>query len=153
MSSIYSSQTVVLNNVLTDKLLACLTGTLTAGVCATATVGLFNSSGIAPMPSDALAVYTAATPTFSGYATKTFVPSGAVNLSNSCQGVIGNVTFTQATSTAPLGDTVYGYFVQSGANLLWAERFASGAALPLVNAGDFVELNVALPLQSVQKTS
>lgn len=84
---------------------------------------------------------------FVGYASQTIVLGTAPvnNPNGNGVGIMHNSTFTCTTAPASPGQSILGYWLQgSSGEPIIAELFA--APIPIVNAGDFINLSVFIPL-------
>lgn len=111
----------------------------------TLTVRLLKGTLPAITPDTLLADLVALEADFSGYAAGTPTMSAPVRLSNGSQAVIGSTTFIVVTATPLVTNTVTGYFLTDGTNLVGAEAFSVPNAAPMANVGDFLAMDVALP--------
>ena len=94
-------------------------------------------SNTTPAEADTLATYTEAT--FTGYSSK--------SLAGASWNVAANpITYAQQTFTSTAGSqsqSVYGYYVKAGANLIYAERFSDGP-YSITNNGDVINVTLSL---------
>jgi hypothetical protein len=150
----YQSVNVVIGNPIAGALLGALSVRPAGALWSTPKVRLFNSPTVNPQPTTPLATYTAAETAFSGYTSGGIAPtfSGVVNLTPGSQGIVANVTYVATTATPFVPDTIYGWWADDGTNPVVAEKFAGGRAIPISNVGDWLELQIAFPVNSVQAT-
>jgi hypothetical protein len=150
----YASASVVFGTNFLNTLMAALKTTASGPLVATAKVRLNTNPAFNPQPGDSIATNTANEADFSGYTTggDSLTISNPVNLSATCQGVVGAVTFTSATASPFVSGTAYGYWVDDGTNVIVAERFANGVNFGFSAPGDFLELIVQIPAQAFQAT-
>jgi hypothetical protein len=124
-----------------------------AALAASLAIHLWKDPGFNPIPSTDTADFVTAEADYTGYAAAAAVTlTSPVNLNGNSQGAIGNALFTtSAPVTVP--NTIYGYWLQSGSDVLMFERFASGQQVAIGTEGDFLNLMVALPCQYTQDGS
>lgn len=126
-----------------------------AALVVTPKVRLNTSPAYNPQPGDALSVYTANEGNFTGYTAGgyTWTPSGQVNLGTGIIGVTGNVIPTCSGSASPSPNTIYGWWMDDGSNVIVAEQFGTGIFFTFANPGDYLDLQVSIPatlFQNVQ---
>lgn len=137
------------SRVLLNALLACLTARPGAALLVTPKVLLFSGSAI-PSADSVVADFTPAV--YSGYGDVALTLTGPVDLTPDGQAMIGTATFTSTTASPFVPDTVTGYIVYDGATAYYGgERF--DAPVEISAAGQFIAVNVQLPLPLVQNTS
>jgi len=152
--SSYRSVTVVIGNPIAGAILGALSTRPAGALWATPKVRLFNSPGVNPTPTTALSVYTAAETGFSGYTAGGEVPtfSGVVNLTPTSQGIVANCTYVATTATPFVPDNLYGWWADDGTNPVLAEKFNGGAVIAIGNPGDWLDLQIAFPVNTNQAT-
>lgn len=109
------------------------------------TVHLFSGSTV-PTPTSITADFTEAV--FTGYGADTVTTLTTVNTSTAQRALYGNCTFSLTGGPPVVGETITGYFVLDSDDLyVGGERF--GAAVNLANSGDWLDLNVLLPMNLI----
>jgi hypothetical protein len=127
---------------LLDALLGCFSARPAAALLVTPKVELFSGSTV-PGPNSAYGDFTRAL--FTGYAPVALTLSAPINPSVNTQAVIGNALFSIPGPGPITPDTATGYIITDGVSIYYGgERFA--APVNFTNIGDFLDLNVALPL-------
>jgi hypothetical protein len=127
---------------LAAALLAALSARPGAALLVTPTVHLFTAGPAPISPLNLPADFTEAT--FVGYAAQviTLPLTGVVNLpQGDGLGVLATVNFLAGAVVSP-GENILGYWVDDGATavLYYAEIFS--APIPIVNVGDFIQIDV-----------
>jgi hypothetical protein len=131
---------------LLDAFLSALSTRPAAALLTTPTVVLY-SAGPAPNIGQVLANYTLAD--FSGYAAQTLTLAGPVNIGLTIQAMVGSVQFVATAASPFVGQTILGYLVVTGGTtMVGGEQFTTAPVI--ANPGDFVGINVQLPLGAVQ---
>lgn len=143
----------VWNRVFIDDLLAALGTRPAAALAATMTVGLYTSPSFAPNPLNTLAEIDATEAAFTGYARGTIVFTGPVNATTQIRALIGNTTFTISGSPPITGATIFGYFIVTGSDWVASERFPDGQEVNLGSLGDFLSIDLILPLDPYQSAA
>jgi hypothetical protein len=126
---------------LIDALLSALGTRPAAALLTTPSIELFTGATV-PSPTSTYGSFTR--PTFHGYAITAVTLVGPVNIGTDAQAMIGTVTFV-ATAGGTIADTITGYLLTDGVGAYYgAERIQ--APIPIANPGDFVTINLVLPL-------
>jgi hypothetical protein len=143
-TSTYTWAKVILQN-----MLKALSAIPIATLFSTPKVRLFSGATV-PGVNNAVADFT--TVVYSGYADVAITPSSPVNVSANAQGVVASPLFTSPGAGAFTPDTATGYILFDGAVAYYGgERFVS--AVPFAAFGDFLALELILPLQGLQPAS
>lgn len=132
-----------------NKVLNHLTGSDTTSMTLTPTLHLIGATGLSVNEDTTLAALAAVEATFSGYGAATPTLSGPVNPGPHTQGLIADALFVGNSTTTFTPDTITGYWVQSGTMLIEAESFPSGQGVPIGQNGDFLSLEVILPVHLI----
>lgn len=141
----YESQNLVYSRAFMDTVLDAYK-TVPGGALITApTLRLLQGALPAITPDTALADLVALEANFSGYGADTFTLTVPVQSSTNVQCAIGSGTFVATTASPFVGNTITGYFVTDGTNLVASEAFPLSSPVPIDAVGKFLTLNVALP--------
>lgn len=149
----YSSQNVVINRYFAALILnAIVDGDADPLVGATPKIRLSQDPAFNPQPNSTRAELAANEATFSGYTAGGYAPefTPPVNLNQNAMGTIANVLPTAATATPFVGNVITGYWADDGTGVLIAERFANAITFDFAQAGDFLDLLVAIPVNLLQ---
>jgi len=138
-----------------DAMLKALTTVPTGPVAGAAlSVALIKDQTFAPNHNSTVADCKAHECDFTGYAenatavfspTNTSAPGG--------RSITSAMDFIATAPVAPatfVSNTVYGYFVYSGTNLVTVEMLPTNLSVPIASPGDFVSLTVLVPLDALQ---
>jgi hypothetical protein len=129
---------------LLDALLTALTARPAAALLTTPTVVLYTA-GPLPTMNQAFGNYTLAT--FSGYAAQAVTLSGVVNISLGTQALLGTALFVSTAASPFVPNTILGYLLTDGVTALYGgEQFQT--PVNIASAGDFVHLDLVLPISS-----
>lgn len=115
---------------------------------------LSHDPAFAPTPESTVAGLAAQEAVFTGYPAGglTFTPGSPVNLSPLAQGAVSTAIFTAGGGGSFTPDTVYGYWIDDGTNVIAYEAFPASQQVPLAAPGDFLVLVIQLPEQLRQAT-
>lgn len=120
----------------------------------TALVRLSTNPSFAPTPDSTVAGLEALEADYSGYASGgiALVVGAPLNLAPTTQGVMTPVTFLAAPADPFIVNSVYGWWIDDGTNVIVAEAFPVGTIASFSSPGDFLQLDVVLPLRLYQPT-
>jgi hypothetical protein len=142
------TQTLVYMTAFLQAVITAFTTRPAAALLATPTVHLYNNL-YAPVPGSVVGSFTETA--FSGYAAATPTISAPVNTSPNCLAAVAPCTFIAVTASPFVPDTIYGYYIESAGVLVAAESFSS--PVPITAPGDFIDLQVVLPMQAYMAAS
>jgi hypothetical protein len=129
---------------LLNALLATLGARPAGALLTTPTIELYTAGPI-PTIDSARADFTVAD--FSGYAPATITPGTAVNITLQSQALVISITFTATTGSPFVPNALVGYMLTDGAAAYYgAMNFQ--APVNITQAGDFLQLDVVLPLEA-----
>lgn len=148
----YESQSVVYGRAFLATVLGALKVDPAAALIVAPKVRLTKDAVFNPLPSSLVADLELNEADFTGYTTGGYAPtlSGVVNLGSNIVGLTAGVLPTCSGAGAPSPNTVYGWWMDDGTNVIVAERFANGLFFTFQNPGDFLDLAIALPLALLQ---
>jgi hypothetical protein len=151
----YTAQQVTVGLTFADELLTALTTRPAAAIIAAGKIRLSQDPAFNPTPQSTVAALAANEATYSGYAAGgiALVLTVGLNLSPSIVGAVASALFVASGGGPFVSNNVYGYWVDDGTNLVVGEKFAGGGIASFGAPGDFLDLNVAVPLALGQKTS
>ena len=156
MSATYESVTLVYGRVWLNSLLSALkTIPATPLLPTTSKIRLSSDPAFNPTPDSTIADLAAQEAAFSGYsaATNPIALKGPVNLSGQAVGMLQDAFWEAVTATTFVSGSVYGYWLDDGANIVCAERFAGGLVAGFAEPGDFLALTLLIPAQLIQPAS
>jgi hypothetical protein len=146
----YETATMTVGNPLAQAMLAALSTVPGAKLLTTPTVHLYTAGPVPVVPTTLPAAFTEAT--FIGYAA-TALPTliGPINLpSGEGQGMTADVTFLCTTSGT--GQNILGYWIDNtSTDMYYGESFPT--PIPIALAGDFLTLNIVLPILTPAKAN
>lgn len=150
----YQSQNVVVGRNFAATILAALGTRPAAALLATPKVRLSMDPSFNPTPDSTVAGLAANEANFSGYTAGGYAPtmSGPVNLAGDISGVTANVLPIATTATPFVSATCYGYWIDDGVNVIVAEKFAGGVTANFGSVGDYLDLQVSIPVELAQST-
>lgn len=124
-----------------------------AALIVTPKVRLSGDPVFNPTSDSTLASLVAGEAIFSGYTAGGYAPtfSDALNIAADVVGEIANVIPTLATATPLVTATVYGYWMDNGADVIVSEKFANGITFTFALVGDFLDLQIVIPVMLSQK--
>ena len=145
----YRSQSVVLGTAFVDAILAAMTTRPAGALMVSPKVRLNASSTFSPQVGSLIADFTANETTYSGYTSGgvAYTPTGIGNLSAAAQAQYGSVTFAATAATPFVSGVAYGWWIDDGTNVLWAEKFTNGFVMSFGAPGDYLVLDLILPMQ------
>jgi len=138
-----TAQQPTLGRIFLLALLDALLARPAAAILPTLTTRLFTAGPTPITPNNATADFTEAT--FNGYAEVVVTPGSTPVNTPSGEGIalIGDANFIATGAAIP--ETILGYYVVGPAgSMLMGEYFP--APVPIVNPGDFISLNLSVPL-------
>lgn len=143
MSGVWKTNVAVLSTYMRNAMLKALSVNPAAALWSAPKVHLSKDPSFNPGPTDTNATLAPQEATFTGYTAQVPVFTVPVNLDIHSQGLITTVVF-QSTGSA-IVNTITGYWADDGTNLFVAEsRLAD--AIAVASAGDFVQVDLALPI-------
>ncbi len=142
----YVAQAVVYGRTFLNTLLAALLTRPAAALVVGAKLRLSKNPVFNPLPASVITDFTGLEADYTGYAAGgiALTIGAPLNLSGVIQGTEETTLFA-ATGSA-ITNSVYGYWVDDGTNVLFAEKFASGGIATFAIAGDFLNLSTRTPL-------
>jgi len=149
----YRAKNPTWNNTILDGLLAALTARPATAIAPAMTVALYTAPGLSVSPTSVLADFTVSEAAYTGYArlTPTFV--GPVHTSQDVEAAVASVLFELVGTGTPVGANITGYVVITGSDWVVAETFADGEEINLGTFGDFLSLDLVLPLTGYQSAA
>jgi len=117
-----------------------------AALLLTPTCVLFTD-GPAPGSSTDIADYTVGGS--SGYADVALTLSSVLNFPNGARGLIANALFTGDSTSPFVGATYIGYLITDGTTAIYGGELFDDP-LPISASGDWIEVDVVLPLNAIQ---
>jgi hypothetical protein len=149
----YTSTNLVYNDNLANAMVNAFGTRPGAALLASPTVMLYNLPGYNPTPGDSLSTLTAVECDFAGYSRQSLTLTSPVNLGAYVKGAIGTVTFQCTATSGGVNSTATGYALISAGLLQAVEQFSSVDNVPFAQSGDFLVLNMELPMQEYQSAS
>jgi hypothetical protein len=145
--AVYTSNRVVFGQAFANTIMAALNTLPAAKLINAAKLRLSQQAGFNPTPLSTIAALAANEATFTGYTPGgyAFAATPVVNLSPNAQGT-ATVVIIQATGSTT-GNTITGYWIDDGTNMIMAEAFPAGTSVIFAASGDFLELVVQIPIQ------
>ncbi len=152
----YQSQNIVYGQAFADTVMAAFK-TVPGGalIASAAKLRLSQDPSFNPSPGSTIASLASGEANYSGYTAGglAVVQTGPVNTSPSCQAMFVPGVFVATTGSPFVPNSVTGYWIDDGTNVIMGERFAGGATATFAEAGDFLVVSVLLPEQELQATS
>lgn len=148
----YYSQSVVFGSDFMATVLDALSAAPEVALIVTPKVRLSQSPTFNPVPTMTRAGLAADEADFSGYTAGGYTPTLSANvvLQSGVVGKVANVLPVMATADPLVQNSVYGWWLDDGANVICAERFADGLIVQFAEVGDFLDLLIAVPMQLTQ---
>lgn len=150
----WTAKQIVFGRTFADTILAALTARPATALIVTPKVRLTTDPSFNPQPSNVIADFTASEANYSGYTAGGIAPtlSGALNLTPTIQGVNATVLFIATTASPFVTSNVTGWWLDDGTNVIAAEAFGPGNVAAFASAGDFLNLEIRLPVGLFQPT-
>jgi hypothetical protein len=145
-NQVYETGTLILSVYLRNLMLAALAARPAAALWATPTVHLSQDPAFNPTQDSVLATLAANEATFTGYAAATPVLAGPYNSTVNTQVEISTVVFAATPSGSFIPNQIYGYWLSDGTNYIAGEAFGSAGPVAIQAAGDYVEIDLLVPL-------
>lgn len=148
----YSSVNVILGRDWMDDVVAAVKTDPGAALLLTPKVRLSQDPAFNPQPNSTRAGLVAGEADFSGYTAGgyTYTVSDPLTLGTNIRGVAGNVVPVCAVASPQVVNTIYGYWIDDGTNVVVAERFDNGTTYQFASPGDFLDLLVMIPFGLIQ---
>jgi len=122
-----------------------------AALAPTLKMRLIQDADFEPTPAMVEADFEAVEADFTDYAEQSVTLVEPANVGPDVEGAIATVNYNMTTDPAVVTNTIYGWFLVSGASLVVASgMFADGQEVPMTSTGDFLTLNMVLPAQDYQ---
>lgn len=151
--SVYTTVGVVYGRTFMNTVLSVFKTASVPALIVAGKVRLSKDPAFSPTPDSTIASFTGQEATFTGYPAGGIAVSLTTNLFLTA-GALGDLTTALYVDTGPaIGNTIWGYWIDDGVNVIAAERFAGGFSVPMSLAGDFLDLTVILPMQLTQQAS
>lgn len=143
----YRTAAVVWSKAFVDKVLSAIKTNPAAALVVAGKVRLSKDPAYNPAPGDAIADLTPQEADFTGYPAGgvALALSGPVNLGGAGDAMIADALFTGGGPFL-VDNGIRGYWIDDGAIVVCGERFADGLVIGIAAAGDFIELDLRLPL-------
>ena len=151
MSGVFKSQNPVLGKYMRSAVLTALKTNPAAVIWPTPKIHLSQDPAYAPGPNDTNATLAAHEATFTGYAAQVPTFTVPVNVGATTEALITTVVFLSTGSA--ISNSLYGYWGDDGTNLFLAEGFGAAGPIPVVISGDYVQIDVILPLNAFQSAA
>lgn len=150
----WTAQNVVYGRTFVNTILAAFAAAPLAELIDTAKIRLSQNPAFAPDPDSAIADLTPTEADYSGYTAGgiAMVVSAPLNLGTDVQGTMSSVLFKATTATPFVSNTVYGWWIDDGTNLICGEAFPGGVNALFGSINDFLQLDVVTPLPLYQTT-
>lgn len=151
----YASEEVVYGRTFLSSILAAFSTRPAAALVVTPKVRLSSDINFNPTPDNTVATLAANEATFSGYTAGGIAPTFSAVLRGGpdFQQLNAPVLFEAATADPFVPGNCYGWWLDDGTNVIAAEKFANGLVASFANVGDYLALDVYLPMHSVQANS
>lgn len=148
----YTTQSVIYGRAWVNTVLAALAVDPAAALIVTGKIRLSKDPAFNPTAASTKTELAAQEADYTGYAVGgvAFVPGAPVNLTANQQGVVDPVTFRAAADDPQIDNSVYGWWLDDGTNVVCAEKFADNASFSMAVLGDFLQLDVVLPFSLLQ---
>jgi len=152
MSGVYVTKTPVYGKAFMDTVLGAMKTLPGAALIVGAKVRLSKDPGFSPSPQSTIAALAASECDFTGYpAGGDAVAVGTLhNLSPNSDGFIQDALFSGSGGPPFTGGSAYGYWIDDGTNVIMGEAFGSAGPINITVAGDYIELDLRLPLRFEQ---
>jgi hypothetical protein len=148
----YTSLNVIFGRAFLNTVVAAWKTTSSGPLIASPKVRLAINPAFLPTPSSTISDLATDEADFSGYPSggSSITLGAAVNLGVNIQGCVQPASFIASTGTPFVSNTVYGYWLDDGTNVILAEAFPPGISFTFGSPGDFLELVVAIPANAIQ---
>jgi len=103
-----------------------------------------------PTPASVEADFVAVEADFTDYVEKAVTLIEPANVGADVEGAIATVNYNMVTDPVVVENTVYGYFLESDGVIVCSEMFAEGQSVNMANVGDYLTMNLILPIQDYQ---
>lgn len=147
------TQSVVYSSAFLEKVAGALKVNPAAALIGAPEVHLIKGEGFGPTPATDAAAFAAVEADFTDYNFQVPVLSAPVNIGPSVEGVSAVVTFTLITDPTVVGNTVRGWWMEDGGDVVCSEMFPEDQSVQLAAVGDQLVLVISLPLQCFQSVS
>lgn len=141
----YQSKSLIYARTFMDSWLAAFKTVPAAALIIAPTVRLLQGLLPAITPDTTLADLESSEANFSGYGADTFTLTVPVQSSTNVEAAIGSATFLATAASPFVGNSISGYFITDGTNLVAAEAFPGGTNIQIAAAGQFLALDLVLP--------
>lgn len=150
----WTTQEATYGRTFADTVLAALKTVPGGPLIAAAKVRLSMDPAFAPTPDNKIADFTPNEANYSGYAAGgvALTLAGTGVASPGCEVEYAAVVFTATAATPFVPNNVTGYWIDDGTNVIAAEAFGSSGPWAVAQSGDFLQLDLRLPLQLHQAT-
>jgi len=151
----YTAQAVVIGRDFANTVLAAMKTVPGGALIVTGKVRLSQDPAFNPTPASTRAGLAAGEADYSGYAAGgiAYVVPDPVNLDTETQGLQVTVAFVATAANPFVENTIYGWWIDDGTNVVVAEKFANDATANFGAAGDFLSLNTRVPFMLEQNAS
>jgi hypothetical protein len=129
-----------------DAMLSALATRPAVALASPVSLHLFEGAPISITPDTGLAAFTAQETAFSGYAAAVLTTSAPVRGGQLVEAVLASALFVATTASPFVTGNVTGYFLVSGSDWVLAEQFPPGTVGAIASPGDFLDIDVAVPL-------
>lgn len=150
----WTAQNVVYGRTFANAVMAALLAAPVDPLIDTGKIRLSQDPAYNPTPDSTVAGLEAYEADYSGYAAGgiAMVVSAPINASQNVQGTMSSVLFKATTATPFVQNSVYGWWVDDGTNVILAEAFPGGTIALFGAINDFLQLDVVTPFGLLQAT-
>lgn len=143
----YETKSVVWGRVFANAVLTAFGTDPAAALLVTPKVRLSKDPAFAPTPDSTRAGLAANEADFTGYTAGGYTPtfSAPVRIGNNLQALLATVLPIRGVTLPGVNNTVFGWWIDNGTDVVVAESFAGGFQADFSNPGDFLDLSVVLP--------
>jgi len=124
-----------------------------AALLVTPMARLIQDDSFVPTPATTLVQAEAVEADFTDYAEKAMTLVEPANVGPDVEGCISTVSWNMTTDPVVVDNIVYGYFIEADGVLVCCEMFAEGQSVSMAQVGDFLVLNLSLPVRDYQGIS
>jgi hypothetical protein len=148
VSGTYVSQSPTYGRTFLASVIAALSARPAGALLTNGKLRLSKDPGFNPTENSHIADLTGGECDFSGYTAGGYtVTLGAtLNVSGSALGAPDDILAVATTATPQVGNSIYGYWIDDGTNIVMFEVFAGGP-IPVAIAGDYCEVDLRVPLR------
>jgi hypothetical protein len=150
---VYTARSFTYSQAFAQAIVAAYLARPAAALIAAPDVHLFKANTISPTPQSVAADFAAGEADYTGYALTSPTLTGPANLSTQIEGAVTSTTFLISAGPVTVTNVIGGYWIQQGSVVVGYEVFVSGQTQTMAAIGDYIALNLALPVMEFQSVS